>query len=91
MQPVSREERDFEVKSSMQEEKQWSTTLPKIWSGGGASVNAWRGSFGAGTDVLRLVGSLGGGGAYVHELLDLALLEALLELVLLGFRESGRG
>lgn len=50
-----------------------------------------RGLFGDGTEILSLVGSLGGGGAYVHELLDLALLEALLELVLLGFRESGRG
>ena len=31
MQPLSREDRDFEVKSSMQEAKQWSTTLPKIY------------------------------------------------------------
>ncbi len=31
MQPVSRDERDLEVKSSMQDTKQWSTRLPKSY------------------------------------------------------------
>lgn len=39
IQPVSREERDFEVKSSMHEVKQWSTRFPKSCKKGGKRIS----------------------------------------------------
>jgi hypothetical protein len=75
MHPPSRPESALEVKSSTQAVKQLSTRLPKSLTGVQQSVRG-----GEGEEV-----------AYAHELLDLALLEALLEFSLFGGSEAVRG
>ena len=84
MQPDSRPESALEVKSSTHALKQLSTRLPKTWarvarsvSGMGAAPPGWNGGKGG-----------AGGRTYVHKLLDLALLQAGLELALLGLCEA---
>lgn len=77
-QPLSFDETDLEVKSSTQEVKQCSTRPPKAY---------WlnRGQLSRFFFFFRdLAPSLYSRGTYAHELLDLALLHALLQLALLG-------
>lgn len=69
MQPFSRVDTAFEVKSSTQDVKQCSTSPPKAFSESKVSLMAdWR----------------FGGTAYAHKLFYLALLHALLQGALLG-------